>query len=607
MQIISFRIRSFRSIVDTTWTRFSPDGITAFVGQNESGKSTILQALHFALSDANPVEDDMRIESEPPTVEFRVKLEFSEIRERLKESATAHIAAAEQYLLSNDGVVEIRVGWEGGRVGGRWLYAKKINLISQEFDQQLDPLATWENLATAVSEAIQSADPNVKKQRQEGKLRTPIKMTSMTFARVIWDELPLGVLFREDDGQLPSHIDIDKEGTPTGFGTTAASHFLRIAKINLPDLLVKDRRTREALLKNASERVTEDLSNFWSQTIGKSGRIAIKVEVDHYNQSTPDKLGQPHLVFWIFDGKHQLYPSQRSQGVRWFISFYLQLKSSEMDGLDRMFLLDEPGANLHSRAQADVLKLLNKLASSNSAVVYTTHSPELLEYSKLYRVHAVQRSGDENDSPTTIIDAHRLGTASTDTLTPVISAMGADLSQQQVIQKLNNVLLEEMSGYYYLSAFWKLTEQSKAAYFIAATGVNKIEILANMFRGWGLQFIVAIDDDKQGRDAYQSMKRNLFGDDSALSSKGLLTLPNCSAIEDAFSVKDFARFVLEDATISFDTTPGEYLKTVRRSKPVLSFTFSNKVIRGEIKFSDFDEKTRDLINNITTAIASRLS
>ena len=159
--------------------------------------------------------------------------------------------------------------------------------------------------------------------------------------------------------------------------------------------------------------------------------------------------------------------------------------------------MDEPGANLHSKAQGDVLKLINQLGKDTSTVVYSTHSPQMLEYPKLFRVHAVQRDGDLDESPTRVIDAHRLGTASTDTLSPILTAMGADLSQHQVIRKTHNVLLEEMSGFYYLSSFWKLMAIETEAHFIAATGVNKIEALANMFRGWGLDYIVAMDDELQ--------------------------------------------------------------------------------------------------------------
>lgn len=46
MKLIGFRIKNFRSIVDTDWTYLSPDNITGLIGQNESGKTSILEALY---------------------------------------------------------------------------------------------------------------------------------------------------------------------------------------------------------------------------------------------------------------------------------------------------------------------------------------------------------------------------------------------------------------------------------------------------------------------------------------------------------------------------------------------------------------------------------
>ena len=277
------------------------------------------------------------------------------------------------------------------------------------------------------------------------------------------------------------------------------------------------------------------------------------------------------------------------------MSFYLS-KASEKSKNKRIFLLDEPGANLHSKAQGDVLKLINKLGKDTSTVIYSTHSPQMLEYSKLFRVHAVQRHGEQDDSPSVIIDAHRLGTASTDTLSPILTAMGADLSSHQVIRKTNNVLIEEMSGYYYLTSFWKLTNTQQEAHFIAATGVNKIEALANMFLGWGLDFMVAIDDDKQGREAFKSIKRELFGEDDKVASKKLFDkLPGCTGVEDAFSSEDFKKYVLKDKEAIISGTNTDYLKYSGRSKPVLAFQFALSVDSGTIAWAGLDKTTKTRI------------
>src|SRR5664279_1599715 len=45
MKLKAFRIKNFRSIVDTGWQNISPDNITCLIGQNESGKTSVLEGL----------------------------------------------------------------------------------------------------------------------------------------------------------------------------------------------------------------------------------------------------------------------------------------------------------------------------------------------------------------------------------------------------------------------------------------------------------------------------------------------------------------------------------------------------------------------------------
>ena len=50
--------------------------------------------------------------------------------------------------------------------------------------------------------------------------------------------------------------------------------------------------------------------------------------------------------------------------------------------------MDEPGLNLHASAQADLLHFIEDL-SKNYQIVYTTHSPFMIDSSNLQRVRTV--------------------------------------------------------------------------------------------------------------------------------------------------------------------------------------------------------------------------
>ena len=61
-----------------------------------------------------------------------------------------------------------------------------------------------------------------------------------------------------------------------------------------------------------------------------------------------------------------------------------------------MYLLDEPGTSLHVNAQRELLKLFQHLAGKGNQVVYTTHSPYMLdlETDGVHRIRAVVKNAE---------------------------------------------------------------------------------------------------------------------------------------------------------------------------------------------------------------------
>ncbi len=83
MQLIGFRIQNFRSIVDTGWQQLAHDNITSLIGQNESGKTSILEGLK-AFHDGTLIEDMLRSDLTLPRVACRFKLINKELENRLE-------------------------------------------------------------------------------------------------------------------------------------------------------------------------------------------------------------------------------------------------------------------------------------------------------------------------------------------------------------------------------------------------------------------------------------------------------------------------------------------------------------------------------------------
>ena len=61
--------------------------------------------------------------------------------------------------------------------------------------------------------------------------------------------------------------------------------------------------------------------------------------------------------------------------------------------------MDEPGLFLHGRAQADLLRYIEEELKGNLQVIYTTHSPFMVDPTKFERVRIVQDKSMDSDQP----------------------------------------------------------------------------------------------------------------------------------------------------------------------------------------------------------------
>ena len=92
-------------------------------------------------------------------------------------------------------------------------------------------------------------------------------------------------------------------------------------------------------------------------------------------------------------------------------------------------LLDEPALTLHGRAQADFLRFINERLAPDSPVLYTTHSPFMVEAGRLERVRIVEDSGP----PTGATATTEVMVADADSLFPLQAALGYDIAQSLFI------------------------------------------------------------------------------------------------------------------------------------------------------------------------------
>jgi ABC-type lipoprotein export system ATPase subunit len=615
MRLLSFRIKNFRSIIDTGWVHFSTDNVTALVGQNESGKTAILEALSKTFSSDNVELDDLR--HDDPLPEVSIATQWSE------EEIVAATEAITSESCRKPVIEEIRknnfiVKWifstthsKADNSGPTISYAIDEPNVEAAIIKGLEPvelmrktvalLSALGNISSPSATSVE-VDPN--EPRQDVEIAPAA--SALEFVDSLFQAAPSFVLFEENSGLLPNQIDIsDDFKLQRGVGVAAARNFLTIAGIDLKALVTSDTRARAATLKKANKQITENFLAFWIQTLGKQTRLQLECSVHHYPLGH-EKAGKSYLEFLITDHAAALYPKQRSRGTRWFISFFLQLRASEVRKGNVIFLLDEPGANLHEKAQADVLTLIEKI-KLRMGVIYSTHSPYLISEKSIHRILAVERDADHESHSTKVIGSHALGAASTDTLSPIFTMMGASFSRQTAIKKHHNAILEELSSYYYLKAFWSLTNCKQEVHFLPANGTSNVTTFAQLFLGWGLDFIVIVDDEPSGRAVYKSLKRDMFLDDEIWASKRMLKIKECEGIEDLFEAIDYKTYVLSNPETEISSSNSKWAKVNGAAKAVHALKFLQRVERNEVSIDLLHLSSQQRISALVAAIAERLA
>lgn len=139
--------------------------------------------------------------------------------------------------------------------------------------------------------------------------------------------------------------------------------------------IAEAKRTRSILLQSAGTKLTERFAEWWKQ-----GDYRFRFEADGN-----------HFRIWVADSRRpqEVELEHRSTGLQWFLSFFLVFLHEARGAHDNcVLLLDEPGHSLHPLAQRDLSAFFDGLGAENQ-IVYTTHSPFLVDADRLARARKV--------------------------------------------------------------------------------------------------------------------------------------------------------------------------------------------------------------------------
>src|SRR6266545_2401666 len=345
MHLTSAIVKRFKSIDDSEVVRFEPD-VTCLVGRNESGKTAFLEAL----ASLNPLADDPLAFDELRDYPRRLRGSEEEIAATVPVSATFELDDADVDDLWGEfgpGVVTSRTVRLDRTYGGR-----RRLVVEQDDDGR-----------------ARGGGP---------------ALASFVTARV-----PRFLYFGQYN-VLPGRVSIPRLQTlpPTRLapGERTARSLLRLAGVGADDFVESTYERRKVALEVAAERIGAEVLRYWSQ----GPDLEVELDVD-FRPKGPGGEPGPFLDIRIRDQRHRVTMNfgERSEGFVWFFSFVAAF--SEVRETDQLVvLLDEPGLGLHAAAQADLLRYIGERLAPRHQVVYTTHSPFMVDPTAPRRVRTVE-------------------------------------------------------------------------------------------------------------------------------------------------------------------------------------------------------------------------
>lgn len=364
-----------------------------------------------------------------------------------------------------------------------------------------------------------------------------------------------------------------------------------------------DIRNLNSLLQKMSKKVTSIVFEAWNRIFKreiKDTRVSISCFTD--------SEGLPYLEFEIEaqDGIYQI--NERSLGFRWFFIFLLFTQFRpyrENTPKNIIYLFDEPASNLHSSAQKQLLKSFENL-TRNSKIIYTTHSHHLINPNWLESTYVVKNDGLKLEDPETYnvkktnvsIEPYREFVVNhphnTAYFQPILDVLDYSPSNLELLP--NFILVEGKNDFYTLAYFQEVIFSKLEKLNIApSTGSGNLATLISLYIGWGKEFVILLDSDREGDDQKERYIRNF----------GIILEPRIFTLNDIDST--WQRFNMEKL---FDASEAlKFQQTTYPTSSSLNKTHFNRTIQECLinrRSYTFSEGTLSNFEKVLTFLEKKL-
>jgi predicted ATP-dependent endonuclease of OLD family len=533
MKLTKVRVQNYRSVEDSG--EFEVGDLTCLVGKNEAGKTALLSAMRGLKPSQAFVFD------EPIDYPRRFSTRFDD---RHPEGTAEVIRAWWRLEEPDTAAVEKRFGagvLKGdtfqSHFGFRYEDDKRIWIIDIDSAKALENMVSKHALDATERNALHgvtdgpSADKALsglaeRTTKQEALLQDIKKCRESSFIKgvvdILSDRQPK-FFFTSHFERMSGMVSIqklqqDKQSNTVSVGDKIFLAFLEYAGTTLEELLDADRReTLKATCEAASNEITEEIFQFWSQ----NNALEVVIEIDNAKPKDPFPFNTGMVAdIRIKNTNHKatLPLSERSAGFVWFFSFlaqFKQLKKTPGNG-NAIILLDEPGLTLHGKAQGDLLRYIVERLLPDHQVIFTTHSPFMVPMDRLADVRIVEdvvieKLGKRPEVKGTKVRSDVLE-VNDDTLFPLQGALGYEVTQSLFIGA-NTWLVEGPSDILYLQVVSQaLTKRRRVGLdprwvLCPSGGIDKIAPFVRLFGGNRINMAVLSDIANGDKTKIENLKK----------------------------------------------------------------------------------------------------
>ena len=398
MKLVSMTIENFRRYKKKVEIQFN--NLTAFVGINDIGKSTILEALDLFFNDGDGVikKDNLDINIDNLSLgnnEIVISACFNDIPEKILIDTNVETTLEQEYMLNSKGELEIVRKWKGKNKSSIYIKANHptntncTNLLSnkkQDLQKIIDKYnipCTNKNVNSVMRIAIWHHF------NQELDLQEIELDISKEDGKKIWDKLsnylPIYSLFQSDRKNSDSDSEIQdplKE---------AVKEFFKNDDI-------------EIMLSQITNQVVDRLKGVSDRTLEK-----LREMDEDIARSLDPKIPSASELKWAdvfkslsITGDGNIPINKRGSGVKRLIllNFFraqAEEKAANTNHVAVIYAIEEPETSQHSNNQIKIIHSLKEIAKSdNCQVIITTHSPNIVKELSFDDIWIVKKEGDSN-------------------------------------------------------------------------------------------------------------------------------------------------------------------------------------------------------------------